>query len=294
MMITEGPAELRKMGLTVIETDGCHTRGKPFPSRPDGALRHWTAGGAGYSPSLRIVTYGRGEPNPLEGPLAQVLQSRQVDTKGLDICYWVASGKANHAGDGNWNGIRGNYALLGNEIEWSGPSEPFGPKRVLSSELVMRGLLNCCAGANDNDVAEHREYALPAGRKIDTNLDGNVLRRRMTELRLGAGGDDEMIFAPNDDAGRKHYVTTAYQRIVGRTPKDSERDAWVWRIATEGDKVTLDLLTGLHYERRLWENNRFKALKASIDGHTHEQAGVMSEAEILAVVYKDLTEKLGG
>lgn len=183
MRITEGPSKLRARGLTVREVAGCHTRGNEFPSRPDGALRHWTAGArSGHTPSLRIVTYGRSD---LPGPLCQVLQSREVDPRtGLDIVYWVASGKANHAGRGLWNGISGNYALLGLEIEWSGPSEQFVGvnKRLLTSELVMRGLLDCCAGDSPRDVAEHREYALPRGRKIDTNLDGDVMRRRMAEL----------------------------------------------------------------------------------------------------------------
>src|SRR5690606_22966451 len=97
-----------------------------------------------------------------------------------------ASGKANHAGVGRWNGMSGNYDFLGLEIAWSGPSESFAPQRVLTSELVMRALLDCCQGTNPDDACEHRESALPKGRKIDTNLDGNRLRQRMRELNAPA------------------------------------------------------------------------------------------------------------
>lgn len=194
MRIYELPAKLRARGLTVREVAGWERRGNEFPTRPDGALRHWDAV-ASKAPTagLHIITNGRSD---LPGPLAQVYQSRHKDANGLDIVYVVASGKANHAGVGEWNGISGNYNLLGLEIAWSGPSEAFPAKRKLTSELVMRALLDCCAGTNTNDVAEHREYARPRGRKIDTNLDGNELRRRMVELNKPASPSPKPTPAP--------------------------------------------------------------------------------------------------
>lgn len=206
MRVLELPDMLRKYGVEPVEVAGWKTRGNEFPSRPDGALRHWTAGStSGRTPSLGIVTNGRSD---LPGPLAQILQSREsAGTK--DKAYVIASGKANHAGAGVWNGISGNYALLGNEIEWSGPGEAFSAARIDISERIMAALLDCCTGTNNNDVAEHREYATPAGRKIDTNLDGNVMRRRMAVLRSGTPspsptpGDDDMqnILLQGSDGG---------------------------------------------------------------------------------------------
>lgn len=213
---------MRGYGLKVVEVAGCYGRGNDFPTQPDGALRHWTAGGAGGKPSLGVVTNGRSD---LPGPLAQTLQSREVDpATGLDVVYFVADGKANHAGTGLWNGISGNYKLLGNEIEWSGPSESFGPKRILTSELIARAMLDVCSGTNDDDVAEHREYATPAGRKIDTNLDGNVLRRRMRELRTQptpTPGDESM---PNlvirGDATTEWWFTDGMTKRYARTSEE--------------------------------------------------------------------------
>lgn len=186
MRIFELADRLRALGLTVIEVAGWHGRGHDFPVRPDGALRHWTAGPLrGDSPTLAVCVNGR---TGLAGPLCNVYQSRRVDDAGRDIVYVVAAGKANHAGKGSWNGASGNYAFLGLEIEWAGPAERFHDvrRRKYTSELVMRALLDCAAGTNTDDVCEHREYA--PHRKIDTNLDGAELRRRMAELAK-AGAD---------------------------------------------------------------------------------------------------------
>jgi hypothetical protein len=180
MRVHELPSRLRARGVTIREVGGWEGRGYEFPQRPDGALRHWDAIASKLpTAGLSVITNGRPD---LKGPLAQVYKSRYTDGNGLDVAYVVASGKANHAGAGIWNGISGNYNLLGLEIAWSGPGEAFPAKRKLTSELIMRALLDCCAGTNTNDAAEHREYATPPGRKIDTNLDGNELRRRMREL----------------------------------------------------------------------------------------------------------------
>jgi hypothetical protein len=186
--ILELPDMLRKYDVEPVLAAGWETRGIEFPSRPDGALRHWTYGGLALGwPSMNTLIYGRGKPgdsNYLPGPLCQVSQERGPSTRD-DRCLVIASGKANHAGEGEWNGISGNYRLLGNEIEWRYDSEPFPARRVDVSERIMAALLDCCLGTDNNDVAEHREYA--PTRKIDTNLSGDDLRRRVAELRSGLG-----------------------------------------------------------------------------------------------------------
>jgi hypothetical protein len=167
-------------GITVIEEAGWQSRGKEFPAAgPDVAVRHWTAGSAtGIWPSGKILTLGRSD---LPGPLCQLSQDRRP-AGTLDCIRVVASGVANHAGLGDWNGTSGaNSVTVGLEIEWSGPNEHFSQQRILVSEIAMRALMDFC-GKNPDDACEHREWANPPGRKIDTNLDGNVLRRRMAQL----------------------------------------------------------------------------------------------------------------
>jgi len=210
---------VRESGLPiqVIEVAGWQTRGNEFPIRPDGALRHWTAaGGTGRTTCLGAVTYGRTSPTPLAGPLCELYQSRNLD--GYDDIYIIASGKANHAGEGEWNGIKpGNYQVLGLEIEWAGPTEAFPAKRKLVSEIAMRALMDCVSGTDDNDACEHREWALPRGRKIDTNLDGNELRRRMAEMRNGVSsnptkGDDDLDIIVRGDASGEWWITDGKEK----------------------------------------------------------------------------------
>lgn len=247
MRVLELADKLRARGLTVVEVAGWKTRGIEFPNRPDGAIRHWTAGPAtGNTPSLNICTNGRSD---LPGPLCNTFQSRAVDANGYDIVYLVASGKANHAGTGGWNGMTSNYSVLGLEIEWSGPNEAFANvrKRKLTSELIMRAMMDCAAGTNDNDCCEHREWA--PTRKIDTNLSGDELRRRMTELRVGttpqppAGEEDDMkseiityeganqLWITGDYVTKRRISTEHAGAFVwlGRATWDPNKNsAWVW------------------------------------------------------------------
>lgn len=180
MRTLELPDALRRYGVEPVLVAGWATRGNEYPARPQGGLRHWTAGATtGRTPSLGVVTSGRSD---LPGPLCAVLQSREAPGT-RDKAYVIASGKSNHAGAGNWHGLDSNYELLGLEIEWSGPNEPFSAARQDVSERIMAAFLDVCHATDNRLVAEHREYALPAGRKPDTNLDGNVMRQRMVILR---------------------------------------------------------------------------------------------------------------
>lgn len=192
---------LRKYNVEPVLVAGYEDRGGAagsgaageFPTRPDGALRHWTAGPTrGATPSLNTVTFGRPD---LRYMLAQVLQSREPPDQD-DKAYVIGTGWAAHAGNGELNGIRGNRLLLANEIEWSGPREFFSSRRKDVSERIMAALLDCCTGDNNDDVGEHREYARPAGRKIDTNLSGDELRARMRVLRGAVALVKPPTFAP--------------------------------------------------------------------------------------------------
>jgi hypothetical protein len=129
------------------------------------------------------VTYGRPD---LPYNLCQVLQSREGGTKP-DKAYCVSSGRAVHAGEGIWAGVSsGNTNGTGNEIEWSGPTEPFpGNRRETAIRIACAHLK--LQRSQARYACNHREYAKPDGRKIDTNLDGTRLRAD-TDARLQ--GDD--------------------------------------------------------------------------------------------------------
>jgi hypothetical protein len=146
---------LRARGLTVVETNGWRDRGSATFA-PIGSLNHATAVNAGgFAPSLGAVINGRPD---LDGPLAQVLQSRQTDAAGLDVVYLVAAGRANHAD---------------------------------------------CSGFDPSMVAQHWEYARPAGRKSDfvrALLDPSWLRNRVSAIIQGTPTipqEDDMLVLPS-------------------------------------------------------------------------------------------------
>lgn len=197
MRILELPDMLRKYSVEPVLVAGWETRGKEFPTRPLGVLRHWTAGGLRQGiPSLQILTQGRSD---LPGPLCAVGQERGPGTRD-DLAYVIASGKANHAGDGNLNGITGNYKLLGLEIEWAPQlNEGFSDRRRDVSERIIAALSECCQNYSWGDAGEHREYALPAGRKIDTYLPGDELRDRVLALRAGEPTKLSALAALNEE-----------------------------------------------------------------------------------------------
>lgn len=152
---------IRAKGVRTIEVGGWRTRGSTT-YQPLGALHHHTAGSAlGTVPSLTICIYGRSD---LAGPLCQVLQSRDpVD----DIAYVIAAGRANHAGVGYWWGLDSNSELGGLEVEHVGTTTV--PERRLETSCRILAALIEAPGSprSAGYVAEHFEYALPKGRKID-------------------------------------------------------------------------------------------------------------------------------
>jgi hypothetical protein len=195
-LLLDLPDRLREYGVEhIVELAGWRTRGYRLSSGVQLSvvpgrwitLRHWTAGGSGHAPSLGIVTNGRSD---LPGPLAQVLQARGGGPGGKDIVYVIAAGVANHGGSGVWNGnTSANYYGTGNEIEWSGPGESFSAMRIDISERVAAALLSYDPQASGQNACEHREYA--PSRKIDTNLDGNVFRQRVSGLLVPANHEPE-------------------------------------------------------------------------------------------------------
>lgn len=170
-------AEPRRWGLNVVEVDGWQSRGSST-FNPGGLICHHTAGAAtGELPSLRVLINGRSD---LPGPLCNWALGRS------GTVYTVASGRANHAGEGYWEGLRGNSALLGIEAESVGNGKDWTPEQL----RVYPILAACAMAALHRDaryVAAHREYALPAGRKNDpVGIDMPSFRHKVADL-LAAG-----------------------------------------------------------------------------------------------------------
>jgi hypothetical protein len=170
--LTALPDYCRKHGLEPKIVDGFWTRGFDFPFKPFVSIDHHTAGArTGYMPSLRILIEGRSD---LAGPLCNGGAPRAAD--GDNTVYLIASGKANHAGAGNWLGATGNSSTVGLERELVGDGSDLTPWR---GEVAARwhAAVCECIGAEADHVARHAEFALPFGRKIDTaGVEGDDLR----------------------------------------------------------------------------------------------------------------------
>lgn len=150
----------------VREVNGWQWRGSSY-FNPGGSVNHHTAGYLyNWIPSLRVLTEGR---SGLPGPLCNVGQSRSSRYRPndrYDIVYLVAAGRANHAGRGGWNGLRGNSSVLGLEIEHVGDlsREPFGERRQETAYRVHCAFMEV-GGFGPQNVCQHEEWA--PHRKID-------------------------------------------------------------------------------------------------------------------------------
>jgi N-acetylmuramoyl-L-alanine amidase len=171
--------KLRAANLRVVECAGWPTRGSS-DFNPRGSVNHHTAGSSkGKSPSLNGVIHGH--PGSASGPLAHALQSREPD--GNDIFYVVASGRANHAGQGGWKGLSGNSSVYGLEIEHTGVDPlPEGRQKLAARfhAALARGTYS------ESMVCQHREWA--PRRKIDaaTQVDANRFRGWVADYMKGS------------------------------------------------------------------------------------------------------------
>ena len=171
---------LEQAGCKVNELAGWQTRGRPGESFGPvrGVLCHDTASRKG-SRSLPEIINGRSD---LHGPLAHLY----LDVDGTFTV--VAAGHCNHAGPGKWQGVtNGNTSFIGIEAENDGLADDPWPD--VQMEAYARG---CAAilkhlGAPVIMCAGHKEYALPAGRKIDPSFDMPAFRLKVAAFKKGLG-----------------------------------------------------------------------------------------------------------
>lgn len=173
------PRRLRERGLTVELVPGWETRGSSVFS-PGGAVCHWTAGprNSRTRPSLNICVNGR---PGLPGPLCNVY----LDRNGVAVV--VAAGRANHAGVGGWQGLRGNSSVFGTEAEAAGPDDWTDAQRWAYPRI--NAAYADIGGFDADMVCGHSEWAGP--RKQDINdYPMSGLRQQVAAILTGTQGDD--------------------------------------------------------------------------------------------------------
>ena len=146
---------LRAEGVTVVEEPGWRERGSAT-FMPKGVICHHTAGPArGDAPSLHTCIHGRSD---LPGPLCQIVLARS------GTAHVIASGRANHAGQGGWRGLEGNTSVFGIEAENTGTGEPWPQVQLDAYVRIVAAL--CRRGQIPvGMVCGHKEWA--PKRKID-------------------------------------------------------------------------------------------------------------------------------
>jgi hypothetical protein len=145
----------RDAGLVVVEIDGWKTRGEPT-MEPKGVINHHTAGPANDElPSLRTLIKGRPD---LAGPLCHYGLGRS------GAVYVIASGKANHAGDGQWQGadfLDASRDVVGIEAEHTGrPADPWPEEQLEAYRLLDAAILRHL-GKPVANLCGHKEWAQP-------------------------------------------------------------------------------------------------------------------------------------
>ena len=125
--------ELRRWGLPVAEVDGWRDLGKPTLDL-GGTMAHHDALSSSTTAraALALMVHGRSD---LPGPLCNLWLDDDNDhtaATGDPIVYVVASGKANHAGDGDWYGLRGNSRFIGIEARNNGRGEAWSVPMILT------------------------------------------------------------------------------------------------------------------------------------------------------------------
>jgi N-acetylmuramoyl-L-alanine amidase len=171
--------ELRANGCKVKQVTGWQSRGSSSFS-PRGIMFHHTASAAGNNaPALGIVTHGRSD---LPGPLCQFLVARD------GTIYFIAAGRANHAGTGGpLRGIpqdSGNSFTIGVECENNGVGEKW-PELQQNAIATLYAVLLRRIKRNQSMVMGHKEWT---SRKIDPHpIEMDSFRGRVRSRIKGLG-----------------------------------------------------------------------------------------------------------
>lgn len=219
------PSVLKAAGLKVAEQPGWLDRGRGEMGRVRGVMCHHTVGPrTGNMPSLGGLTRGVRQKSGklLPGPLAQL-------GLGRDGTYYViAAGRANHAGEGLWQGITsGNSSFIGIEAENAGVVADVWPEVQLDAYVRGCAAILKHVGAPAIMCCGHKEYRLPKGTKIDPHsIDMNDFRAKVAAVMAGNGAVRPLIAAADGDGratlrrGARGDLVKAIQKKLGLSPLD--------------------------------------------------------------------------
>jgi N-acetyl-anhydromuramyl-L-alanine amidase AmpD len=183
-------AILKAKGIPATEVSGWTTRGRSVFD-PRAVVCHWTAARGSVTSLL-----ANGRPG-IPGPLCnfEVLPG----SGGVKL---VAAGKANHAGVAK-NGYTNSVSF---GIEAAGP--PISDEEFKVYYALVAAICKVYGFSVNDRVRDHREVALPFGRKVDISSQYPAATFRSRVAGLSNKPDEELRKRPPRPDGKKHFPGT--------------------------------------------------------------------------------------
>jgi len=219
---------LRDWGLTVVEVAGWRTRGSSSFDPHGFVAHHDVIGPLTSCPS--IIVAGRSD---LPGPLSHFWLQRNGRV------HLVAAGRANHAGEGGWNGLSGNSSVWGCEANNLGtPADPW-PAVQLNAYYRLAAACADFSGFSPLNVCGHKEWA--PTRKVDPHsINMTDFRARVTAQTKGltvAEVDQIITVVQNQGKLTRKLITNIASAEAARDRRLSDKEIDVILAAIEAESA---------------------------------------------------------
>lgn len=181
------PAVLKAAGLPVVVVDGADARGRDDGMDNPGVVWHHTVTGTNWTTAAvnNLLAYKGNATTP--PPLCNV----GVERDGTH--YIIATGVANHAGAGAWNGMSGNRSMIGFELYNVGTAAEPWPLAQLDSVRRATAAILLHVKRSEAYLCGHKEWA--PGRKSDPHSLDMAWERSYIKSIL-PGGSPPIILPP--------------------------------------------------------------------------------------------------
>ena len=218
-------AILKVRGVRVTEVSGWTTRGRSN-FQPRAVVCHWTAA---RNSVTSLLVHGRPD---VPGPLCnfEVLPG----SGGVRL---VAAGKANHAGVAK-SGFTNSVSF---GIEAAGP--PIDGEELRIYHALVAAICKVYGLSVRDRVRDHREVALPFGRKVDISSQNDMTDFRRRAAALLANPDSALAKRPKRKDGKPWYPGFRRIGMHGRASGpgsfiaaiQKRLNAWGAKLRVDGD-----------------------------------------------------------